>query len=148
MIVGYLVFFCYWISYFLSYVRVFAGFFFFQAEDGIRDLTVLEFRRVLFRSHRSPGDPLTRAAAWDRGRSAALYGGGRTVHGRHDRSPRAGGVDGRLGTLARCESGGSRPVRAHRGRPKRRDRVRAALVARAQRVPAAGRPTRPRDARN
>src|SRR2546427_4218605 len=25
-------------------------FFFFQAEDGIRDLTVMEFRRVLFRS--------------------------------------------------------------------------------------------------
>src|SRR2546430_10844694 len=27
-------------------------FFFFQAEDGIRDLTVMEFRRVLFRSLR------------------------------------------------------------------------------------------------
>src|SRR5436189_2923447 len=26
------------------------GFFFFQAEDGIRDTSVLEFRRVLFRS--------------------------------------------------------------------------------------------------
>jgi len=26
-------------------------FFFFQAEDGIRDMAWLEFRRVLFRSH-------------------------------------------------------------------------------------------------
>src|SRR5206468_9238674 len=30
-------------------------FFFFQAEDGIRDLIVTEFRRVLFRSQRSSG---------------------------------------------------------------------------------------------
>src|SRR6266478_1280699 len=29
-------------------------FFFFQAEDGIRDLTVTEFRRVLFRSEQAP----------------------------------------------------------------------------------------------
>src|SRR2546427_6256496 len=34
-------------------------FFFFQAEDGIRDLTVTEFRRVLFRSHDRIG--ITRA---------------------------------------------------------------------------------------
>jgi len=28
-------------------------FFFFQAEDGIRDIGVTEFRRVLFRSYRN-----------------------------------------------------------------------------------------------
>src|SRR5688572_31065593 len=32
-----------------------SDFFFFQAEDGIRDLTVTGFRRVLFRSHVEAG---------------------------------------------------------------------------------------------
>src|SRR5438034_4709071 len=36
-------------------------FFFFQAEDGIRDHCVTEFRRVLFRSVRHRGRPLRRA---------------------------------------------------------------------------------------
>src|SRR5256885_2358769 len=31
--------------------------FFFQAEDGIRDYKVMEFRRVLFRSHKYFGNP-------------------------------------------------------------------------------------------
>src|SRR2546423_3921254 len=37
----------------LEFIWVVIGtvFFFFQAEDGIRDVAVLEFRRVLFRSH-------------------------------------------------------------------------------------------------
>src|SRR6266481_8942879 len=40
------------IVYLIFYVSlfVFVYFFFFQAEDGIRDGTVMEFRRVLFRS--------------------------------------------------------------------------------------------------
>src|SRR5207248_5103636 len=38
-------------------------FFFFQAEDGIRDRNVLEFRRVLFRSHGAPGESRFRALA-------------------------------------------------------------------------------------
>src|SRR2546427_5715689 len=39
---------------------VFFFFFFFQAEDGIRDLTVTEFRRVLFRFswHRPQSRPI------------------------------------------------------------------------------------------
>src|SRR5438270_4765403 len=36
--------------FFISIFFFFFFFFFFQAEDGIRDLTVTEFRRVLFRS--------------------------------------------------------------------------------------------------
>src|SRR2546421_5425720 len=39
-------------------------FFFFQAEDGIRDLIVTEFRRVLFRSVAGPPGPYGPTAAW------------------------------------------------------------------------------------
>src|SRR2546430_15850378 len=41
-------------------------FFFFQAEDGIRDLTVTGFRRVLFRSHAPTAAclPSTSARRW------------------------------------------------------------------------------------
>src|SRR5438270_1680734 len=38
-------------------------FFFFQAEDGIRDLTVTGFRRVLFRSRTPRADPINAALA-------------------------------------------------------------------------------------
>src|SRR2546425_480522 len=51
-----------------------------------------------------------------------------------------------MGALPWRRCSGARPVRAHRGRPKRRDRVRAALVARAQRSRATRRSTRPRHA--
>ena len=37
----------------------YGNYFFFQAEDGIRDRLVMEFRRVLFRSFKSP-----RQKAW------------------------------------------------------------------------------------
>src|SRR5437867_4708673 len=42
------IFFVFFLFFFYFYFFVF--FFFFQAEDGIRDRTVMEFRRVLFRS--------------------------------------------------------------------------------------------------
>src|SRR5205085_4850378 len=58
------------------------SFFFFQAEDGIRDLTVTGVRRVLFRSHcphRAGVGPrllLGHRAARPRGHAAADRGGG------------------------------------------------------------------------
>src|SRR3712207_6862679 len=43
-------FFFYFLTNYLLTLILFLYFFFFQAEDGIRDIGVLEFRRVLFRS--------------------------------------------------------------------------------------------------
>src|SRR5207245_1202116 len=45
------------------------------------------------------------------------HGGGRALHDRHDRPPRAGGPDRGLGALTRCERGGARLVRADRRGP-------------------------------
>src|SRR5437867_6460691 len=46
--------------FFSKYFFFFFFIFFFQAEDGIRDRTVTEFRRVLFRS--GPGNPYVQTA--------------------------------------------------------------------------------------
>src|SRR5256886_11325068 len=43
-------FYTFYYHFFNFYLLTFFFFFFFQAEAGIRDLTVTEFRRVLFRS--------------------------------------------------------------------------------------------------
>src|SRR5947207_545781 len=91
--------------------------------------------------HGPSGDSLTRGEG--RQRSAGVHGGGRALRGGDDRPPRPGRPDGRVRALAWRECRDARLVRAHRGRPKRRDRVRAALVARAQRGRATGRPARP-----
>src|SRR5688572_31618764 len=54
--------FCSLVFFFNIFYFIF--FFFFQAEDGIRDLTVTEFRRVLFRSSVEGIDTQAEALAW------------------------------------------------------------------------------------
>src|SRR6266567_6609661 len=51
---------------------IFVFFFFFQAEDGIRDLTVTGVRRVLFRSARAQGGEVCAAAGPDGGTTMRL----------------------------------------------------------------------------
>src|SRR6267143_2790615 len=57
--------------------RVFVFFFFFQAEDGIRDGTVTEFRRVLFRSPCVHAVPASVQGCTGRARLLLLAGGPR-----------------------------------------------------------------------
>src|SRR2546428_2025510 len=61
-------------------------FFFFQAEDGIRDLIVTGFRRVLFRS--------SAALAQNASRSTSANGGSRPAVARSSRSYSSAGAAG------------------------------------------------------
>src|SRR5437867_13216929 len=81
-------------------------FFFFQAEDGIRDRTVTGVQTLLFRSRRSRGIHLARGRCGDRVRAARRGGGvGARVGGGNGR---ARSEERRVGEEWRWGGGGCR----------------------------------------